>query len=411
MIMNSPEPMNLGSPTQSPGVGSNQYMPQFLLGDVTNSAQNMNLNGRNHNQGGGGRWMGSSSPPRNPGPNFNRQSSGGYTLNSGYDTSKLNNSNLLDRTDPNFHMNSHYGHNAQNNQNYSPYLERSMASTTIMSGNVNPSENKLGGGNIPGAPPVNRLVDMISNNKQSYSPNLNMSNNLTPNNLIKQEYLSQNDKNDLSFTPNQSQHQRLSPPSPTQIDPFYTHGESIKMDDKLDETWITVFGFPQSATSYVLQEFSVYGQIIRHIPNPQGNWLHIKYQTKLQAQKALSKNGKILANSLMVGVMPCIDKRVMSLNPQSNDSQFNLNSGTPGGSVTVKSPTNNNLKSSASIKNFPNASKLDRTQSLRCNVRPLGPYNGQRGSGRGQQESYDDSKLPKKNGNVMSKAMEYMFGW
>lgn len=34
MIMNSPEPMNLGSPTQSPGVGSNQYMPQFLLGDM-----------------------------------------------------------------------------------------------------------------------------------------------------------------------------------------------------------------------------------------------------------------------------------------------------------------------------------------------------------------------------------------
>jgi len=384
-------------------------MPQFLLGDVTNSTQNMNLNSRNHNQGSGSKyWMGSSSPPRNPGPNFNRQSSGGYSLASGYD-SKLNNSNLLDRTDPNFHMNSHYGnHNQQNNQNYSPYLERSMASTTIMSGNVNPGSNdKIGSNQLPGAPPVNRLVDMISNNKQTYSPNLNMSNHLTPNNLMKQEKLFSNDKNDLSFTPNQSQHHRLSPPSPTQIDPFYTHGESIKMDDKLDETWITVFGFPQSATSFVLQEFSVYGQIIRHIPNPQGNWLHIQYQTKLQAQKALSKNGKVLANSLMVGVMPCIDKRVMSLNPQSNDSQYNLNSGTPG-SVTAKSPTNVNLKTSASFKNFPNASKLDRTQSLRCNVRPLGPYNGQRNT---QQESYDDSKLPKKNANVVSKAMEYMFGW
>ena len=43
-------------------------------------------------------------------------------------------------------------------------------------------------------------------------------------------------------------------------------------------------------------------------PNTQGNWLHIQYQSKLQAQKALSKNGKVLANSLMVGVMPCIDK-------------------------------------------------------------------------------------------------------
>lgn len=43
MIMNSPEPMSLGSPTQSPGVGSNGYMPNFLLGDITSSAQNMQV--------------------------------------------------------------------------------------------------------------------------------------------------------------------------------------------------------------------------------------------------------------------------------------------------------------------------------------------------------------------------------
>ena len=43
-------------------------------------------------------------------------------------------------------------------------------------------------------------------------------------------------------------------------------------------------------------------------PNPQGNWIHIQYQTKLQAQKALSKNGKVLGSSLMIGIMPCIDK-------------------------------------------------------------------------------------------------------
>ena len=57
----------------------------------------------------------------------------------------------------------------------------------------------------------------------------------------------------------------MSPPSPNQIDPFYTYGDSIKIDDKLDDTWITLFGFTQSATSYVLQEFSIYGQIIRHV--------------------------------------------------------------------------------------------------------------------------------------------------
>jgi len=48
--------------------------------------------------------MGSSSPPRNtnpnnPGSNFNRQSSGGYSLSSGYESSKMNNSNLIDRSE------------------------------------------------------------------------------------------------------------------------------------------------------------------------------------------------------------------------------------------------------------------------------------------------------------------------
>lgn len=403
MIMNSPEPMNLGSPTQSPGVGSNQYMPQFLLGDM-NPARDSQYT-RGHNQGSGYKnWIGSSSPPRNSATNFNRQSSGGYSLNSGYE-SKLNNSNLIDRSiDPNYH--SHYGQNLQNNQNYSPYLERSMASTTIMSGNIPQPNEKSQSVQLPGAPPVNRLVDML-NNKSTYStPNILNNSNLTPNNMIKQEYLTAYEKNDLPFTPNQNQNHRLSPPSPTQIDPFYTHGESIKMDDKLDETWVTVFGIPQSATSFVLQEFSVYGQIIRHIPNPQGNWLHIQYQTKLQAQKALSKNGKILANSLMVGVMPCIDKRIMSMNSQVQDSQFSMPS-TPG-QINPKSPTNVNLKTSASFKSFPNATKLDRTQSLRTGVRPLGPFNG---TSRIERESYDDSRLPKKNGNAISKAMEYMFGW
>jgi nuclear pore complex protein Nup53 len=97
---------------------------------------------------------------------------------------------------------------------------------------------------------------------------------------------------------------------------------------------VTVFGFPSSATTYILQEFSIYGQILRYVVSPfillmlrnpyaigvieyfncltkpsnGGNWMHIQYLTKLHAQKALSKNGKILANSIMIAVLPCIDK-------------------------------------------------------------------------------------------------------
>jgi len=40
----------------------------------------------------------------------------------------------------------------------------------------------------------------------------------------------------------------------------------------------------------------------------EGNWIHIHYQSKLQAKKVLSKNGKVFGGSIMVGVAPCIDK-------------------------------------------------------------------------------------------------------
>jgi len=39
-----------------------------------------------------------------------------------------------------------------------------------------------------------------------------------------------------------------------------------------------------------------------------GNWIHIHYQSKLQAKKVLSKNGKVFDGRIMVGVAPCIDK-------------------------------------------------------------------------------------------------------
>ena len=37
-MMHSPEPMSLGSPTQSPPV-NNQYLPQFLLGEMPSNNQ------------------------------------------------------------------------------------------------------------------------------------------------------------------------------------------------------------------------------------------------------------------------------------------------------------------------------------------------------------------------------------
>jgi hypothetical protein len=84
-------------------------------------------------------------------------------------------------------------------------------------------------------------------------------------------------------------------------------GGGVGAGSELSEAnWVTVFGFPPSQASYILKYFQNYGEIVRHHMNPgQCNWIHLQYQTKLQAQMALSKNGKIVGGNLMVGVVPC----------------------------------------------------------------------------------------------------------
>ncbi|XP_023286324.1 nucleoporin NUP53-like, partial [Seriola lalandi dorsalis] len=96
--------------------------------------------------------------------------------------------------------------------------------------------------------------------------------------------------------------------SPAQVDPFYSQGESLSSDDQLDQTWVTVFGFPPASASYILLQFAQYGNILKHMMASPGNWMHLQYQSRLQARKALSKDGKVFGDAIMVGVKPCIDK-------------------------------------------------------------------------------------------------------
>lgn len=42
--------------------------------------------------------------------------------------------------------------------------------------------------------------------------------------------------------------------------------------------------------------------------------MHLHYKTKISAKKALSKNGKVIGNNMMVGVRQCIDQAVMNGN-------------------------------------------------------------------------------------------------
>merc|ERR1719278_1362798 len=98
--------------------------------------------------------------------------------------------------------------------------------------------------------------------------------------------------------------------------------------------------FPPSAASFILQQFGACGTVLQHVMPPNSNWMHIRFQTRLQATKALGKNAGILGGSIMVGVAPCRDESVLdSLNtsmavgtPTLDTSVANLSSnlgGTP----------------------------------------------------------------------------------
>ncbi|XP_042909224.1 nucleoporin NUP35 isoform X1 [Parasteatoda tepidariorum] len=112
--------------------------------------------------------------------------------------------------------------------------------------------------------------------------------------------------------------------SPAQIDPFYTQGEALKSSEQLDESWVTIFGFPPASSHYILQQFNQYGNIIEHKSSPNGNWMHVKYQSKLQAKKALSKNGKVYSGNIMIGVKACIEMDVMESFKENSVNETSL---------------------------------------------------------------------------------------
>ncbi|NXT27877.1 NUP35 protein, partial [Syrrhaptes paradoxus] len=177
--------------------------------------------------------------------------------------------------------------------------------------------------------------------------------------------------------------------SPAQLEPFYARADSLTSEDQLDYTWVTVFGFPQAAASYILLQFAQYGNILKHVMSNTGNWMHIRYQSRLQARKALSKDGRIFGDSIMIGVKLCTDKSVMENFERSSTSSVSSVFTPPTKSVgTPVQPANNTARIS--------------TMRPLATAYKASPSDYQVVSGR---------QTPRKDESIVSKAMEYVFGW
>lgn len=132
--------------------------------------------------------------------------------------------------------------------------------------------------------------------------------------------------------------------------------------------WVTVFGFPPSSVATILSHFAQCGTIVDKIFSPQnGNWMHLRFSSLIECDKALNFNGKILANSLMIGVVQCTDQSIINEDLAGEDRE-NVTKMRPLSRVTYET-----------------------TQST-TNVEP-------------------NVFAPKMNNGIVSKAMDLFFGW
>lgn len=133
--------------------------------------------------------------------------------------------------------------------------------------------------------------------------------------------------------------------------------------EKIDSHWVTVFGFPPSVLNLVLSQLSNCGVIVdKRIP-PQGNWVHIKFNNFSEVARGLSFNGKCINNTIMVGVQLYY--------PKENKENSSL----------ITSPI--------------------RARSLRHSF--VSPHSSS--------NVLTSQNVPQKSTGIVTKAMEYVFGW
>ena len=92
--------------------------------------------------------------------------------------------------------------------------------------------------------------------------------------------------------------------------------------------------------------------MLQHIIHPNSNWMHVRMQTRwvvmqslrhwmhllaifrMQANKAVTKNGSVMGGSIMVGITHCTDQSVLD-NVQTSILESSVNTGVANLSSTL----------------------------------------------------------------------------
>ncbi|XP_034672172.1 nucleoporin Nup35 [Drosophila subobscura] len=316
------EPMTLGSPVNSPNSSQGQYLPPFLMGD-----------------------------PQAMTPHKNTLSPKPGRYNVSFATSPT-------------------GSSAHD-------FNRSGISTFF-----GPGGGPHGSGGHGHSPANVSLSGVSSHNHQTGPPTQGLFESLREqqNNTPQRHHLSMlNQSQNLNLSLNQS-HQNHNQ-SYLINDPYAPN--TPRPRSRLGDFWVTIFGYVPGSSSMVLQHFTLCGTIVQvsHAPK-NGNWMHVRFSSRIESDKALNFNQKIIGGNVMVGVARCTDKSIV-------DKENNCN------------------ESSATSPSFGEQSLLQSPHTPK--IRPF------------VQQSYklaqNDAKvvpatdMPTKSTGLVDKALDMLFGW
>lgn len=291
------EPMALGSPSGSPLPSTSGYLPSFLMGDTPTTPRTNTL-----------------SPTKGrTSLAFTAQSPVGAAAGSG---SSFGGQSL------------DFGHGARSTQKFT--LGGSNLNHQHQSHNVNHNSSVTG-------PPTQGLFDSFRNEKQLFqTPSKNMTTSQGAAHPGTPGFLNQSAENVSSYMLNTSGFNvsRVMSPIPIARDQDFIRNSPTMSQSHMNlsqsippgsDYWITVFGFPISASSMILSHFSHCGAIIEKVFATQnGNWVHLRFTSRLECDKALNYNGKIIGQNLMIGVQYCNDPAIVGKENSDDRKEYSL---------------------------------------------------------------------------------------
>lgn len=154
--------------------------------------------------------------------------------------------------------------------------------------------------------------------------------------------------------------------------------------------WVTVFGFLPTDVNAVLSHISSRVRIVdKHLgPQPQSNWIHLKCASEQEAQRALTCNGSIVSGSIMIGVIPCTDEGVVMSTDKENRAKLN-----------------------GSIRSLSSIVKTSQSPNVNGRWRKLRSLATDYNQHLSPQAAQSSENVPQKSISLVSRAMDYVFGW